>query len=49
MKQYRLWVRLPNGTTTHTIVTADNDMAAKELGASMFGRGNVLNWTRINQ
>ena len=46
VRQYRLWVRLLNGTTTHTIVTADNDMAAKQLGEAMFGRGNVLNYTR---
>lgn len=48
MKQYRLWVRLPNGTTTHTIITAENDMAAKQLGEAMFGRNNLLNWTRIS-
>lgn len=49
MRQYRLWVRLPNGTTTHTNVTADNDMAAKQLGEAMYGKGNVLNWTRVSQ
>jgi hypothetical protein len=49
MRQYKLWVRLPNGATTNTIVTADNDMAARELGTAMFGRGNVLNWIRVSQ
>jgi len=48
MRQYRLWVRLPNGTTTHTVITADNDMAAKELAASMFGKDNVLHYTRAS-
>lgn len=48
MRQYRLSVRLPNGTTTRTVVTADNDMAAKQLGEAIFGKGNVLNWTRIS-
>ncbi len=48
MKQFRLWVRLPNGTTTHTIVIADNDLAAKQLGAALFGAGNVLNHTRVS-
>ena len=48
MKQYRLWVRLPNGTTTHTIVTADNDLAAKQLGEAQFGKGKVLNYTRVS-
>lgn len=46
MKQYRLWVRVSPYQTTYTIVTADNDMAAKQLGEAMFGKGNVLNWTR---
>jgi hypothetical protein len=48
MRQYRLWVRLPNGTTTHTIVTADNDLAAKQLGEAQFGKGMVLNYTRVS-
>ena len=48
MRQYRLWVRLPNATTTHTIVTADNDLSAKQLGAALFGAGNVLNYTRVS-
>lgn len=48
MKQYRLWVRLHNGTTTHTIVTADNGLAAKQLGEAQFGVGKVLNYTRVS-
>lgn len=48
MKQYRLWVRLPNGTTTHTVVTADNDLAAKQLGEAQFGVDKVLNYTRVS-
>ncbi|WP_189539040.1 hypothetical protein [Novosphingobium arvoryzae] len=48
MKQYRLWVRVSLYQTTHTIITADNDMAAKQLGEAMFGKGNVLNYTRAS-
>ena len=48
MRQYRLWVRLHNGTTINTIVTADNDLAAKQVGEAMFGYGNVLNYTRVS-
>jgi hypothetical protein len=48
MRQYRLWVRLPNGTTTNTIITADNDLAAKQLGEAQFGVGRVLNYTRVS-
>ena len=50
MYKYKLWVRLPNGlSTTNTIVYADNDYAAKQLGESQYGVGNVLNYTRINE
>lgn len=48
MRQYRLWVRISQTQTTHTIITAENDMAAKQLGEAMFGRNNLLNWTRIS-
>ena len=49
MYKYQLWVRLNNGQqTTNTIVYADNDYAAKMLGESMYGAGNVLNYTRID-
>lgn len=47
MRQYRLWVRISQTQTTHTIITADNDIASKLLGEALYGRGNVLNWTRI--
>lgn len=47
MRQYRLWVRVSQTQTTTTIIHADNDAAAKQLGEAMFGQGNVLNWTRI--
>ena len=48
MKQYRLLVRLPNGTTTHIIVTAESDYAAKLIGEAQFGVGNVLHYTRAS-
>ncbi len=47
MRQYRLWVRISQTQTTHTFVSADTDFAAKQLGEAMFGKGNVLNYTRI--
>lgn len=49
MKHYRLWVRLPNGTTTHTVIIVENDCAAKQLGETIFGKGNILNWTRASE
>jgi hypothetical protein len=48
MKQYRLWVRLHNGTTINTIVTAESDYAAKLIGEAQFGKGMVLNYTRVS-
>ena len=48
MKLYRVLVRLQNGTTTRIIVTAESDYAAKQLGEAMFGKGNVLNYTRAS-
>jgi len=49
MYQYRLWVRISRTQTSHTIVTADNDIAAKQIGEAMFGKGNVLFYARMKQ
>ncbi|GHA07452.1 hypothetical protein [Novosphingobium arvoryzae] len=48
MRQYRLLVRLSNGTTTRIIVTAESDYAAKLIGEAQFGRGQVLHYTRAS-
>lgn len=49
MYKYQLWIRLNGGQmTTNTIVYADNDYAAKQLGEAQYGVGNVLNYTRLN-
>jgi hypothetical protein len=49
MYQYQLWIRLNNGQqTTNTVVWADGDSQARLLGESMYGVGNVLNYTRIS-
>jgi len=47
MKQYRLWVRINSLQTAHTIVYAENDYTAKQLGDSMYGVGNVLGYTEV--
>ena len=47
MHQYRLWVRISQTQTTHTVVTADTDYAAKQIAEALYGRGNVLNYTRV--
>lgn len=48
MKQYRLWVRINNLQTANTIVYAENAYTAKQLGAHMYGVGNVLNYTEVS-
>jgi len=48
MKQYRLWVRISLTQTADTIVMATNDYYAKQIGESLFGAGNVLGFSVIN-
>ena len=47
MKQYKLWIRISQTQTTHTLVFADNAYAAKVIGEAQFGVGNVLNYTEV--
>ncbi len=49
MKKYVLWVRLNQTQTANTYVYADNQLAAKMLGEHMYGVGNVLNYTEVNE
>jgi hypothetical protein len=46
--RYRLWVRLNPYQTTETVINANSDWEAKLLGESMYGQGNVLNYTKID-
>jgi hypothetical protein len=48
MYKYQLWVRINALQTANTVVWADNDLVAKQLGESQYGAGNVLNYTRID-
>lgn len=45
--QYKLWVRINQLQTAHTMVWADNDYSAKMLGESQYGSGNVLGYSRV--
>jgi hypothetical protein len=47
MHTYELWVRLNPYQTAHVRVQASNALQAKMLGESMYGRGNVLNYTQV--
>lgn len=47
MHKYALWVRINAYQTVNTVVWADNDWAAKQLGEAQYGSGSVLNYTRI--
>jgi len=46
MYRYKLWVRINEYQTAHTLVWAENDYAAKMLGEAQCGVGNVLSYTR---
>jgi hypothetical protein len=48
MYKYQLWVRINQTQTANTIVFADNDYSAKQLGEAQYGAGNVLNYSRID-
>jgi hypothetical protein len=48
MYKYQLWVRINQTQTANTIVFADNDYTAKQLGEAQYGAGNVLNYSRID-
>lgn len=48
MYQYNVWIRLNQYQTANVVVNANNDWEAKLLAESMYGNGNVLNYTRIN-
>ena len=48
MYKYSLWVRINSLQTANTVVFADNDWAAKQLGEAQYGAGNVLGYTRID-
>jgi hypothetical protein len=48
MYKYQLWVRINETQTANTVVYAENDYAAKQLGEAQYGAGNVLNYTRID-
>jgi len=48
MKQYKLWVRISQTQTAHTLIYADNAYIAKKLGEHMYGVSNVLNYTEVS-
>jgi hypothetical protein len=47
MYRYQLWVKIDEYQTANTIIHAENDYAAKLLGESQYGIGNVLNYVRL--
>jgi hypothetical protein len=48
MHTYQLWIRLSPTQTAHVQISADTAIQAKMLGESIYGSGNVLNYTEIN-
>jgi len=48
MNKYMIWVRINALQTVHTIVYAENALAAKQLAEAQYGVGMVLNYTQVD-
>lgn len=47
--RYKLWVRIDSFSTMDVYVYAEYDWQAKAMGEAQYGKGNVLNYTRIDE
>lgn len=47
MYTYEVWVKINPYQTIHTRIQADTDYDARLLAESLYGKGNVLNYTRV--
>ena len=47
MQKYKVWVRINDYQTVETIIYANNDYDAKLVAEASYGKGNVLNYTRV--
>jgi len=47
MYTYQIWIRLNPYQTANVRLQADTDYQAKQIAESMYGSGNVLNYSRI--
>jgi hypothetical protein len=48
MKAYKLWMRISNTQTAHTLIYADYAYIAKKLGEAEYGVTNVLNHKEVS-
>jgi hypothetical protein len=48
MYSYAVWIRLNPLQTANVRVQANNDWECKLVAESMYGQGNVLSYSRIN-
>ena len=48
MYKYKLWVRIDSFQTAETFIWANTDWEAKALGEAQYGKGNILNYTRVD-
>ena len=42
MRRYKLWIQISASETLFTLVYAEHDYAARQLGEAQYGMGNVL-------
>ena len=48
MRLYVLWIRVTDTQTANTVVFAENELAAKQLGEAQYGIGNVLSYSEAS-
>lgn len=49
MYRYKIWARINDLQTVNTVIWANDDYQAKNIAEAQFGRGMVLNYTRIDE
>ncbi len=49
MYTYKCWIKLNDYQTTHVLLKADSDWECKALAEALYGKGNVLNYTVVNE
>lgn len=47
MYRYKFWIKDGSGCFFNTVIMADDDMQARQIGEGMFGKDKILNYTRI--
>lgn len=49
MQTFQVWIRVGNYQTTHIRMQAESGYMCQQMAESMYGQGNVINWTYVNE